>query len=127
MVMKTVWEARKQLVGIAAIFLLILLMMNLNSRLNEYFRLTSERDKVGTQVGNLSATKFALETRAAYATSDQAVEDWARKEAHMARPGDKVIIPVTPVGQTAVPKVQVTPTPKVVENWEVWWALFFDD
>lgn len=127
MVMKTVWEARKQLVGIAAVFLLILLMMNLNSRLNEYFRLTSERDKIGTQVGSLSATKLALETRVAYATSDQAVEDWARKEAHMARPGDKVVIPITPAGQTAVPEVQVTPTPKVIENWEIWWALFFDD
>ena len=124
--MKAVWEARKQIIGIFAVVMLALFMMNLNSRLTEYFRLSGERDRLGTQVAYERATKVALDTQVAYATSDAAVEDWARDEAHMARPGDKVIIPLTPVGQTPVPVVVVTPTPTTVENWQVWWALFFE-
>lgn len=116
---------RKKIIGTAAIVLLMMLMMNINSRLTEYFRLSAERDELRTQVSYDLATKIVLETRVAYATSDQAVEDWARNDAHRARPGDKVIVPVTPVGQTPEPEIKVTPTLRAVANWEVWWALFF--
>jgi hypothetical protein len=124
--MKTVWEARKKIIGLSAVILLVWLMMNLNSRLNEYFHLSSERDKLGTEVANNRVTKVALDTLAAYATSDQAVEDWGRDEGRMARPGDKIIVPLTPANQTREPKIVVTPTPTSVENWEFWWALFFE-
>ena len=86
-------------------------MMNLNSRLGEYFRLSSERDKLSSEVNDLTRPEVALDTQVAYATSDRAVEDWARNDAHLARPGDKLIIPVTPVDQTPVPVQQVTSTP----------------
>ncbi len=89
--MKAFLEARKRFIGFGLIIVLVLLMMNLNSRLSEYFHLTSERDKLATQVGYLSLTRVALDTQVAYATSDQAVEDWARNEAHMSKAGDKVI------------------------------------
>ncbi len=124
-IMKTLWDARKKIIGIAAVLLLVLLMMNLNSRLGEYFRLSSERDKLNSEVNDLMLTRVALDTQVAYATSDRAVEDWARIDAHLARPGDKLIIPVTPVDQTPVPVQQVTSTPQPVDNWEIWWALFF--
>jgi cell division protein FtsB len=124
-IMKSFLEARKKIFGVAAIFVLIMVMMNLNSRLSEYFHLDRERDKLSTQVGYLELTRVAVDTLVAYATSDQAVEDWARNEAHMARPGDMVVIQITPANQTPVPQVEVTTTPRVVENWEVWWALFF--
>lgn len=126
MPMNTLWNARKKIIGIAAIALLMLLMMNLNSRLNEYFRLSSERDVKRTEVAHDRMTRVVMDTLVAYATSEQAVEDWARKDAHMIRPGDKFVVPVTPVGQTPPPRVQITPTVRTVENWEVWWALFFD-
>ncbi len=125
MVMRAVWEARKKIIGLIAILLLVVMMMNLNTRLGEFFRLSTERDKISTEVSQLRATKAALDTLAAYATSDQAVQDWARDDAHLAMPGDKVFIPVTPVGETPVPQVQTTPTQTPVENWQVWWALFF--
>jgi cell division protein FtsB len=125
MLMKSVWNARKKVIGIAAIILLLMLMMNLNTRLGEYFRLVSERDVVSTQIIYDQMTRVALETRVAYASSEQAVEDWARNDAHMIRPGDKFVVPVTPVGQTPQPQIEVTPTQTPVENWEVWWELFF--
>lgn len=127
MVMKPVWEARKKIIGIAAIVLLMFFMMNLNSRLTEYFRLSGERDVLRTKVSYDLSTVMAMETRVAYATSDQAVDDWARNDAHMARPGDKFVVPVTPAGQQSLPEIKATPTQRSVENWEVWWALFFGD
>jgi cell division protein FtsB len=116
---------RKKIIGVVAIFLLMVLMMNINSRLTEYFRLAAERDTLRAQVTLDMATRVALETRVAYATSDQAVEDWARNDSHLSRPGDSVIVPLTPAGPTPEPEIKVTPTVRAAENWEVWWALFF--
>jgi hypothetical protein len=123
--MKSIWEARRKIIGAAGILILVLVMINLNSRLGEYFRLSSQRDDLASQVHGLEVTKSILDTQAAYAASDQAAEDWARNEAHMSKPGDKVIILLTPANQASTPQVEVTPTPKPVENWEIWWALFF--
>ena len=126
-IMKAFLDARKRLLGVAAIFLLVLLMMNLNSRLGEYFRLDSERDEMSTQMAGLRLTHAALETRVGYATSDEAVEDWARNQAHLAQPEDKVVVVITPPGNIVTPEAVVTTEPRVVENWEIWWALFFGD
>jgi cell division protein FtsB len=125
--MKAFLEARKRILGLVAIIILVLVMLNLNSRLGEYFRLDSQRDSMSTQMAELRLTHDMLETQVAYATSDQAVEDWARNEAHEAQEGDKVVIVITPPGNTVVPPVVETPAPRVVQNWEVWWALFFGD
>jgi hypothetical protein len=125
MVMKAVWDSRKRIIGLGAIALLVLFMMNINSRLGEYFHLSSERDKIDAQVNDLRATKVALDTLAAYATSDAAVVDWARNEAHMALPGDKVMIPVTPNSPVIKSESQPTLIPETLENWQVWYTLFF--
>ena len=125
--MKAFLEARKQILGLVAIVLLILVMMNLNSRLGEYFRLDNQRDQMSTQMAELRQTHGMLQTQVAYATSDQAVEDWARDEARQILPGEQLVVVITPPGNTVTPQVIETPTPRVVENWEVWWALFFGE
>jgi hypothetical protein len=127
MVMKSVWESRKRIIGLGAIVLLVLFMMNINSRLSEYFHLSSERDKLSAQVDSLHATKVALETLAAYATSDAAVIEWARNEAHMALPGDNVMIPIASDNPVVEEKVKVASDPVVMENWQVWYQLFFGE
>ena len=125
--MKSFLALRKRIFGIAAVILVIMLMMNLNNRLSEYFRLSKERDRVAGVVADLALTRSALSTQVGYANSDAAVEDWARNEAHMAKPGDMVIIQMTPVVPTTTPRIALTPTPRPIENWEVWWALFFGE
>ena len=127
MVMKSVWEARKKILGVAAVLVLVLMLVSFNNRLGEYFRLSNERDKLSAEVEELQGTQVALETQVAYATSDQAVEDWARNEARMAKPGDKVVILLTPHHIATEIFTQPTPTPRTVENWEIWWALFFEE
>ena len=45
----------------------------------------------------------------------------------MAKPGDKVVIPIPSSNETATPDLQPTPTVQPGENWESWWALFFEE
>jgi len=102
-----------------------LLMMDLNSRLWDLTRLSSERDQMLTQVYAEWATRYTLETKIAYGTSELAVEDWARGEAGWAKPGDQVVIPLAEKNIIITPTPLPTPTLEPVDNWEVWWALFF--
>ena len=70
---------------------------------------------------------MALRTQIAFATSDYAVEAWARNEGHLALPGDYVIVPMPQEVKT--PQYLFIPTPNYsqMEKWQVWWELFFGD
>ena len=114
----------KQLIVVVGVGMLIPVMLNLNSRLGEYYRLSSERDTMQTRVAELSSTHTALQTQVAYAKSDQAAEDYAR-DAHMIREGEKLVIPLTPVGNPTPTPASAEETPPPPLNWEVWWTLFF--
>ncbi len=110
----------------AGIFVLFLLMVEFNARLEELNRLNSQRDNMRTQVTQAAQTQFALQTQAAYAASTAAVEEWARTEGHYIREADHPIVPIGLPGSDPVvaPAAAVVPTP--LENWEIWWKLFFD-
>ncbi len=123
--MKWIRFLDKRILIVAGVVILILLMMDFNSRMNDLSRLKSERDKLSTQEAQLLSTQQSLQTQIAYATSDVAVQDYARNDGKMAQPGDVVMVPVP--GQGGI--TQPTPTPTVVtvqvENWQRWFALFF--
>jgi cell division protein FtsB len=114
---------RKQFVTIALLVMFVFLMMDFNGRLTELSRQNARRDQVQTEVQNLSWTEEALKGQVLYATSEAAVEDWAREQGHMSRPGDVVIIPL-PQGEVAE-SIVVTPVPtaRPLDNWEVWRML----
>jgi len=103
---------------------LFFLVMDLNNRLNELSRLTSQRNDAQTVIANLQQTVDVLNTQIAYGTSAAAVEDWAYGEGHMVRQGENLIIPLEPEGATQAPVVVATTEPTQVSNWEVWIALF---
>ncbi|GAB4581823.1 MAG: hypothetical protein Fur0022_45740 [Anaerolineales bacterium] len=118
---------RKILIG-ALLVIIILLMAEFNNRMTELNRLTEQRDRAAAQITSLVQTQVALGTQIAYATSVSAVEQWAYEEGKLIRPGDNPVVPLAS-GETQNP----TPVPaspiqagEVVENWEVWFALFFD-
>jgi cell division protein FtsB len=110
------------IIGILAV--MVLLMTDFYSRLDGLARLNTERSTIQVQVNALSYTAEALNTRIAFATSEAAVAEWARVEGHMVKPGDVLIVPLPAEKATAVPQRAQAPTEVVVENWQVWWALF---
>jgi cell division protein FtsB len=114
---------KKQFITVALLIMFVFLMMDFNSRLSELSRQNARRDQVKTEVQALMWTEEALKGQVLYATSEAAVEDWAREQGHMSLPGDVVIIPL-PEGEV-VERVILTPVPtaKPLENWEVWRML----
>jgi hypothetical protein len=109
----------------AGIIILVLIMVELNSRLEELNRLNDQLEQVRIAATHSIHTQVALQTQLAYAGSTEAVEEWARTEGHYMQEGDQ---PVVPLGQPGSdPVVIATPTaiPTPMQNWQVWWQLFF--
>ena len=117
---------KRQWVYIVLLLILFIMVLGLNSRLSEYFRLSSQKDEMDERIIGLKSTQVALETQIAYANSDKAVEEWARTYERKVLPGDQVIIPL-PLGNIT-PEVNylATPNPVNMENWQIWWDLFFE-
>ncbi len=104
---------------------LVMLVIEFNNRANDLHRLEDERSLVEARLLEQEGTKGALLTQIAYATSDQAVMEWARESAKMKQPGDQVVVLIPPEDEAPTP----TPVPAVISeeknNLEGWWELFF--
>jgi cell division protein FtsB len=89
-----------------------------------YVRVEAELDSLQQEQGALLATRD-------YVQSDAFVEQWARDEGKLIRPGEVLIVPVpsgavtqpTPIPEPSVP---IETTPPEPEPWMLWWGLFFD-
>jgi hypothetical protein len=105
----------------------VFILGDLTRRMADARRLERDARILGTQVEALEEDQASLQTQVAVATSEGMVEDWARGEAKMVGPGEKLVVPIAPQGSQPTP----TATPAVVESaptrWEVWWALLFGD
>lgn len=111
----------------AGIIVLILIMMELNSRLEELNRLNDQLDQVRIAATHSVQTQVALQTQLAYAGSVQAVEEWARTEGHYMREGDQPVVPIGQPGSDPIVIATPTPMPTPMQNWQVWWGLFFSE
>lgn len=103
----------------------LVLVMNFNARLEELARLQGEAATVRAQATAILVTQAALETQVALATSPAAVEEYARNQARMAQPGDKVFIVIPAPGSTPQPTPTTTPVLANLTKWDVWMLLIF--
>jgi hypothetical protein len=103
-----------------------LLIMDFNSRLSEFQRLSKERNTVSAQVTSLAQTEASLKTQIAYATSPAGVLQWAYEDGHWVREGDNLVVPVSPGDVTPAPTPTVVVTTATVSNWQLWLTLFVD-
>ncbi len=124
--MKSWQRSWKYILSVLGIVILVLLIMDFNSRMEELRRLTSEKAVVGAQATALVKTNIYLETQIVYATSVRSVEEWAREDQRMQKFGDNPIVPLAPSNSTPVPTPTVVVTPKVIDNWDLWMDLFLD-
>mgnify|MGYP007072816806 FL=1 len=117
----------QRVAAFVGIFILILFVIEFNSRLEELNRLNDQRDQIRTLATQAMETQMALQTQVAYAGSTAAVEEWARTEGHYLQEGDQPVIPVGVPGSEPVIVSTPIPAPTPMQNWEVWWSLFFSD
>ncbi len=115
----------RRVIAFAGIFILILFVIEFNARLEELNRLNDQRDQVRVLATQAMQTEMALQTQVAYAGSTAAVEEWARTEGHYLQEGDHPVIPVGVPGSEPVIIPTPVPSPAPMQNWEVWWSLFF--
>jgi hypothetical protein len=121
------WPVKPKHIGIIiGLFILILLVMDFNQRLEKLDRLSTQLATVRVRATAAFQTQNAFGTKIAYATSGEAAEEYARTLG-MARSGENPIqlLPAgtpTPTPLPAPP--QPTPQP---QNWQIWWELFFGD
>mgnify|MGYP005852972247 CR=1 FL=1 len=116
---------KQHIIVVLLVIMIGLLMIDLNARLDNLSRLRQQESELQTQVSVLVATDQFLATEVAFATSEAAVDEWARRLGHYYRPGDIPVIPLAP-GDVTPERVQLaTPQPQVSSNWEVWQVLFF--
>jgi hypothetical protein len=103
-----------------------LMVMDFNSRMAEWRRLSVRRDEVAAQATGLRRTEANLETQIAYATSPAGVRKWAYEQGKEAEKGVVIVVPVGEGEMTPTPAPLLTATPQVVNNWQLWLSLFFD-
>lgn len=110
---------------VLGLFLAFFVLTDLNYRLQRIQQLESEAEKMRQRVTQLAQTQTQLQNALAYATSDQAVEEWARREGNYIREGDHPVVPLPQPGATLPVPLTPTPTPSPQSNPELWWELFF--
>jgi hypothetical protein len=122
------FEIKPQRIAIfAGIGLLLLLVMQFNARVEELSRLKHEAATVERRATEVMRTQYNLQTAAAYATSDPAVQDWARQQNRMVQTGDVLVIPV-PAGNATPPSQEQLAPPPVstsLSNWDTWMLVIF--
>ena len=106
--------------------ILVLLVMDFNSRMAELRRLTAEKQDVSARVTSLVETQVSLQTQVAYATSEAAVYYWAYNFEHLGKQGDILVVPIQQPGSLPQPTPTPAVTPEIIRNWQVWLSLFVD-
>lgn len=118
----------KRLIGIIAAVLLIFLMMGFNNRLINMNRLNKQENILKTRIAGLEGTRLAVAEQVAYATSEVALEEWARESNHLIEPGDQaIILQASEKPQaTAEPQIPVAEQHKT-SPFETWKLLIFGE
>ena len=123
--LSSILKVDKRLLLVVVLAVLVVMMMDFNSRMSVMLQLDQQESQLKTQKVELQQTKVKLEAEIVYANSDRALEEWAREEARLINDGDIPII-ILPGGT-----LKNTPTPPsepkmtAMNTWEVWKELFF--
>jgi hypothetical protein len=109
---------------VLGLFLAVVLLIDFNRRMEELDSLTAKLDSVRAEGTSVMQTQDALVTQVAFATSDQAVEQWAYQN-KMVRDGEHAI-QLEPSGTvTSTPVPEPVQQAQVLPTWRIWWELFF--
>jgi hypothetical protein len=119
--MKFKW---RNILIILGLFLAVVLLIDFNRRMEELDSLTAKLDSVRAEGTSVMQTQNALVTQVAYATSDQAVEQWAYRNKWV-RSGEHAVQLEPSGGVTVTPVPVPVAQAEVQPNWRTWWELFF--
>ncbi len=119
--MKSTW---RNILIVLGLVIAIVLLVDFNRRMEELNRLTTKLEAVRAEGTTVMQTQVALVTQVAYATSDQAVEEWAYKNKWV-RVGEHPVELVPDGSATPTPEPPLVTQSESLPNWRTWWELFF--
>jgi cell division protein FtsB len=110
----------------------LMLALNFSSRIQADRDLQRIHEQVVQEIEFLENQQVTLVEELNYVKNDAYVETWARDEGKMVKEGEVLVLP-----QSNVSTIELTPKPALLaefettppepENWQLWWALFFDN
>ena len=112
---------------LAGVLFLIVVIVEFNARLEEFDSLNREVVLVRAEATQMALTQVVLETKIAYAGSDQIVEEEARTGERMIQEGDHLVVILGEEGPPPQLNAEPTPIPTQQPNWQLWQELFFDE
>jgi cell division protein FtsB len=124
--MKKILKDKRVILVVIAV-ILVLLLMDFNQRMGLLTRLRRQEKELSQRYAQLESTRMALEAELIYASSDEAVERWAREEAAMIQEGDIPIVLLPPSQPVSTPAAQQPVIIEQIKRWEIWQQLFFGD
>ncbi len=125
--MKKINFDSRRLIVYAVLLVLFFLLMGLSTKFSDLNQLNDQNELMSTEVAALRSTNYILVTQIAFATSEAAVEAYAREDGYMVRPGEVLIVPISPKHITPTPELLPTVTVEPLSNLEIWFQLFFSD
>lgn len=118
------WTDRR-FVTVVVIVILVVLMMDFNNRMSNMIQLNQMEKILETKLAGLEATRLVVEDDIAYATSDRALEEWAREKNRLIAEGDHPIIIMPPSEYTPLPTAKPEPETIILTRLEIWKELIF--
>jgi len=118
------WTDRR-LVTVVVIVILVVLMMDFNNRMSNMIQLNQMEKILETRLAGLEATRLVVQDDIAYATSDRALEEWAREKDRLIAEGDHPIIIMPPGDFTPAPTATPKPETIILTRLEIWKELIF--
>lgn len=120
-----------QIMFAAIIAIGLILAINFSARITSSRPLNEFYQSVEGEILFLRQEQATLIAEKAYAESPAFVQQWARGDGKMIRPGEILVIPLSagiPPTPTPIPPVfnDVQTSPQGPENWQLWWSLMFD-
>ena len=116
----------KEITIIVGMILLVIVMMDYNTRLEKLHQLNEKAIAVRSEATVVFQTKVALQTQIAQATSDPITEGEARYNGEI-QEGDQRIVPLPADGPPLLDTPNPTTPPERIKKWQIWLALFFGE
>ena len=118
-----------QVLIITSLILVVPLMADINGRIGVLRRMHQQEARLNKELAQAQAEQETLEKQLQFVTSDAYLEQWARIEARMTRPGEVAIIPL--YQEQTQPETSASRATSSADaslsTSQQWHRLFFDD
>jgi cell division protein FtsB len=110
---------------ILGLVILVAMVMDFNSRMTRLTHLRAQKENEEQRLIELKLTRATLQEQIAYASSDAAVEEWAREEGRMMLPGDIIVVPLPDASFVPEPVEEEVVYSQPESNWDAWIQWLF--